>query len=149
VDSVEESSESNSETPCKKKGRRSACKISIGNRDLANIVNGFPGNKWEKKPFNYTFIQENIINSWIVVSFLPMTANAANNPKVRFELGEGGATEAEQKKMSGLYTDYCTKRDDLRKMEFNAELLDLEPTHVKNHLLPANEEEAIQALMKN
>ena len=35
------------------------------------------------------------------------------------------------------------------KMEFNAELLDLEPNHVENQILPANEEEAIQALMKN
>ena len=34
-------------------------------------------------------------------------------------------------------------------MKFNAELLDLEPNHVENHVLPANEEEAIQALMKN
>jgi hypothetical protein len=78
-----------------------------------------------------------------------MTANAVNNTKVQFELGEGGAPEAEQKKMSDLYTYYCTKREDLRKMEFNVELLDLEPPHVKNHLLPANKEEAIQALMKN
>ena len=32
VDSMEESSESDSETPCKKKkGRRSACNVSIGN----------------------------------------------------------------------------------------------------------------------
>ena len=38
---------------------------------------------------------------------------------------------------------------DLGKIEFNAELLDLEPNHVENHVLPANKEEAIQALMKN
>ena len=149
VDSMEESSESDSETPRKKKGRRSACNVSIGNRDLANIVNGFPGDELVNKPFDYTFTRQNIINSWIAVGFLPMTANAVNDPKVRFELGEGGAPEAEQKRISDLYTDYCTTRDDLGNMEFNAELLDLEPNHVENHVLPANEEEAIQALMKN
>ena len=56
VDSMEESSESDSENPCKKKGRRSACNISIGNRDLANIVNGFPGNKLVNKPEHHQFL---------------------------------------------------------------------------------------------
>jgi len=68
---------------------------------------------------------------------------------IRFELGKGGAPEAEQKRISDLYTDYCTMRDDLGNMEFNADLLDLKPNHVENHVLPANKEEAIQALMKN
>jgi len=56
---------------------------------------------------------------------------------------------AEQKRISDLNTDYCTTRDDLGNMEFNAELLDLEPNHVENYVLPTNKEEAIQALMKN
>jgi len=56
-----------------------------------------------------------------------------------FELGKGGAPEADQKRILDLYTDYCTTRDDLGNMEFNAELLDLEPNHVENHVLPANE----------
>ncbi len=68
---------------------------------------------------------------------------------IRFELGKGGAPEAEQKRISDLYADYCTTRDDFGNMEFNTELLDLEPNHLENHVLPANEEEAIQALMKN
>ncbi len=55
VDSMEESSESDSKTPRKKKGRRSACNISIGNRDQTNIVDGFPGNELVNKPFDYTF----------------------------------------------------------------------------------------------
>jgi hypothetical protein len=48
---MEESSESDSETPRKKKGRRSACNVSIGNRDLANIVNGFPGDSVKNRRF--------------------------------------------------------------------------------------------------
>ena len=34
-------------------------------------------------------------------------------------------------------------------MEFNVDLLDLEPTQVVNHPLPENEEAAIQALLEN
>jgi len=34
-----------------------------------------------------------------------------------FELGEGGAPEAEQKRILDLYTDYCTTRDDLGNMD--------------------------------
>ena len=48
-----------------------------------------------------------LINSWIAVGFLPMTGNAANELKVQFELGEGGAPEAEQKRMRDLYSEYC------------------------------------------
>jgi len=79
---MEESSESDSKTPRKKKGRRNACNISIGNCDLANIVNGFPGDELVNKPFDYTFTRQNIINSWIAVGFLSMTANAVNDPKL-------------------------------------------------------------------
>ncbi len=57
-------------------------KVSMGNRDLANIVNGFPGNSVKNRPFDYTFTKENIDNSWIVVGFLPMIANAGNDAKV-------------------------------------------------------------------
>ena len=34
-------------------------------------------------------------------------------------------------------------------MEFNVDLLDLEPTQVVNHPLPENEEAAIQVLLEN
>jgi hypothetical protein len=82
----DESSESKSEgdetSARKKKGKRSLCNVSMGNRDLANIVNSFPGNSVKNRPFDYTFTKENIINSWIAVGFLPMTANAVNNAKV-------------------------------------------------------------------
>ena len=61
----------------------------------------------------------NIVNSWIAVGFLPMTGNAVNDPKVQFELGEGGAPEAEQQRMRDLYSDYCATREELAGMEFN------------------------------
>jgi hypothetical protein len=66
----------------KKKGKRCLCNVSMGNRDLAKIDNGFPGNSLKSRSFDYTFTKKNIINSWITVGFLPMTANAVNNAKV-------------------------------------------------------------------
>ena len=132
----------------KKKHSRSACNVSLGNRDLSNIVNGFPGDNVSKKPFDYTFTKANIINSWIAVGFLPMTANAVNDPKVRYELGEGGAPEAEQKRIADLVEDYHQSRDELAELGFNADILDLQPKVAENHPIPADEEAAIEALMK-
>ena len=66
-----------------------------------------------KRLFDNTFTKENITNSWIAVGFLPMTANAVNDTKVLFELGEDGAWEAEQKRMRDLHSDYCATREEL------------------------------------
>jgi hypothetical protein len=132
----------------KKKHSRSACNVSLGNRDLSNIVNGFPGDDVSKRPFDYTFTKANIINSWIAVGFLPMTANAVNDPKVRYELGEGGALEAEQKRITDLVEDYQQSRSELAELGFNADILDLQPKVAVNQSIPADEEAAIEALMK-
>ena len=78
-----------------------------------------------------------------------MTVNAVNDPKVRFEWGEGGGPVAQQTRMQDLFNKYCTRREELADMEFNAELLDLQPPRVVNHPLPQNNEEAVQALVKN
>ncbi len=45
----------------------------------------------ELRPFDYHYTKEEIIESWLAVGFLPMTGKAAEDPKVRHELGEGGA----------------------------------------------------------
>ncbi len=78
-----------------------------------------------------------------------MTANAVNDPKVRFELGEGGAPQAEQKRITDLYDDYKATRQRLDHLKFNVELLDLEPATMVNHPLPIGKEATIQALVKN
>jgi hypothetical protein len=142
-DSAEESSKSDDDgiQAGKQKRTRTACNVSIGNRDLASIVNGYPGNPIARQPLDYTFTRRNIINSWIAVNFLPMTANVVNDPKVRFELGEGGAPEAEQKRIIDLYDDYKATRQRLDHLEFNVELFNIEPvlesyqmgTYVRTH----------------
>ena len=70
------------------------CNVTLGNLVLANIVNGYP---IELQPFDFIFQRDKIISRWIAVEFLPMTQNATNDPKVRWETCEGGApTEATQ-----------------------------------------------------
>jgi len=80
--------------------------VNIGNRDLGHIVNGFPGDPLAMRPFDKCFTTVKIVNTWIVVGFLPMTGNAANDPKVRYELGEGGAPAEARKRMELLVKDY-------------------------------------------
>ncbi len=70
---------------------QSICNVSLLNMDLGNLVNGWPDDPMELQPFNCHFNAERIIKTWIAVGFMPMTGNAANNPKVRYELKEGGA----------------------------------------------------------
>ncbi len=64
------------------------------NFDLANLVNGWPDDPGELRPFDYHFTKEGIIGSWLAVGFLPMAGKAAEDLKVRHELGEGGAPPA-------------------------------------------------------
>ena len=67
----------------------SVCNVSIGNEDLAAILNGFPGDAIEFRPFDRYFCRVRILSYWIAVGFLLMTRNVVNDPKVRYELGEG------------------------------------------------------------
>jgi hypothetical protein len=70
---------------------QSICNVSFSNMDLGNLVNGWPDDPVELQPFDCHFNTKQIIKTWIAVGFMPMTGNAANDPKVRYELGEGGA----------------------------------------------------------
>ena len=122
--SGEESSDS-TESVDKGKRKRSACHVSLGNIDLSSIVNRFNGDPIECRPFDQTFTTTNIIKSWIAVGSLPMTSNEAIDPKVRHELGEGGAPEEAQKRIQALVDGYNESREELRELGYNADLLDL------------------------
>ena len=115
---------------------RSACSVTIGNRDLGNIVNGFPGDPLEKRPFDKCFTKIKIINTWIVVGFLPMTGNAALDPKVCYELGEGGAPEEARKRMELLIKDYEESALELDRLGFNGGVMDVKARHVENLEIP-------------
>ena len=127
---------------------KSACNVTLGNRDLGHMVNGYKGDMIEKRPFDYCFQREHIIQTWKKVGFIPMTANAVNDPKVRHELGEGGAPAAEQERLAALVVDYGAKADGLTAAGFNGELLDLEPRQVLDAtIVPESEEEAAQKIV--
>ena len=54
----------------------SVCSVNITNRDLGAIVNGYPGDPLDLRPFDKCFSIVKILNTWIVVGFMPMTGNA-------------------------------------------------------------------------
>ena len=128
---------------------RSVCSVNIGNRDLGHIVNGFPGDLLEKRPFDKCFMTVKIVNTWIVVGFLPMTGNAALDPKVRYELGEGGAPEEAQKRMKLLVDDYEECGKELDRLGFNGGVMDLEAQEVEEIDIPEDEEALIQHIVDN
>ena len=70
----------------------SITKVKLSNLDLGHVINGFPGDPVELRPFDFCFTQEKIIKTWIKVGFMPHTGNAALDHKVRHELGEGLST---------------------------------------------------------
>ena len=61
---------------------KSVCNVTIGNPDLPRIVNGFPGDPIQKRPFDFVFTKENIWGWWKKVGFMPMSRNSLNHPKV-------------------------------------------------------------------
>jgi len=105
--------------------KESITKVKLSNLDLGHVVNGFPGDPVELRPFDFCFTQEKIIKTWIKVGFMPHTGNAASDPKVRHELGEGGAPMEQLVRMEQLVKDYNESAQRLTDMGFNGEVLDL------------------------
>ncbi len=64
------------------KVKQRLCNVSISNADLFFIVNGFPRDPIELKPFDSIFTRPKIWPWWVKVGFLPMTGNAVNDDKV-------------------------------------------------------------------
>ena len=85
---------------------KSVCVVNLTNTDLGAIVNGFPTDPIELRPFDYIFTRENIWSWWCKVGFMPMNRNSSNDDKVRHELGECGATEEKKEKIKILVEDY-------------------------------------------
>ncbi len=65
--------------------------------------------------------------------------NTVNDPKVQYELGEGGAPEAEQKRIANLVEDYHQSRDELAGLGFNPDILDLQLGAALKNFLPQNQ----------
>ena len=124
------------------------CNVSITNLDLGNIVNGFSDDPIELRPFDYSFRRGTIVNTWKAVGFVPMTANAVNDPKVRYELGDGGAPEKVQRRMEALEKEYAVSGKKLTAIGMNGHLLDAEmPKVVKQAPISDTSEAKIQKMV--
>lgn len=127
----------------------SVCNVSIDNRDLGAIVNGMPGDEIDKRPFDNTFTRPKIIDTCIKVGFLPMTGNAVNDPKVRYELGEGGAPPEASSRMELLEEEYNECAETLLRLGYNGKVLDLRARRVAamEEGLPDDEEAQVQHIL--
>lgn len=140
---------SDADTSSTSKKKSSVCTVRLGNLDLGNIVNGFPGDPIELRPFDYSFQKETIIRTWKAVGFVPMTANAVNDPKVRHELGDGGAPDVVQKRLKALNNDYGGSGKKLDAIGMNGHVLDVKMPRVVKQKIPATSEAKIQKMVND
>ena len=131
------------------KKKRSICNVSLSASDLSNVVNGFPGDPLELRPFDFCFTKDKIIKTWINVGFLPMTGNAALDPKVRYELGVGGAPAEARNQMETLQAEYASTSKELTEKGYNGKVLNLELPVVRNATLLADEDATVDHIVKN
>ena len=124
------------------------CNVSLGNLDLANIVNGWPDNPVDRRPFDKIFTPANVRSWWEKVGFLPMTRASLNNPKVRWELGEGGAPEEGTVRLELLLEEYKRVAAKASVLGYNGEVLDLEPARVEERHIPDGEDDQVKALVE-
>jgi hypothetical protein len=131
------------------KKRQSICNVSFSNFDLGNLVNGWPEDPVELRPFDFHFKKERIIKTWKAVGFLQMTGNATKDPKVRYEMGEGGAPDDATNRLDHLRADYRKSAETLTEMGFNGAMFDIEPPVVSKDVIPEGNEAKIQHIIDN
>jgi hypothetical protein len=78
-----------------------------------------------------------------------MTGRATEDPKVRHELGEGGAPPAAAKRLAALDKEYKIAAKTLTGMGYNGTMLDCELPKVKKKLVFRDEEARIQHIVDN
>ena len=128
----------------------SVCSVTLNCYDLAAIVNGFPHDPIEKRPFDYCFQKDKIKETWRKVGFLPMTRNAVNDERVRYEMGDGGAPPEIAQRMELLVEDYHEHRRTLQRLGFNGNIFDVEIPVVKRaeKEITVDEEKQIEMIIQ-
>ena len=86
--------------------KTNVCNVSFAPQDLPHIVNGYPRDPIHLRPFDKTFTKETIQSWWREVGFLPMNRNSLNDPKVRWQKGEGGAPKEAEVRIDRLQSAY-------------------------------------------
>jgi len=131
------------------KKRQSICNVSFSNFDLGNLVNGWPEDPVELRPFDFHFTKERIIKTWKAFGFLPMMGNATKDPKVRYEMGEGGSPDDATNCLDHLNADYRKSVEALTEMGFNGVIFDIEPPVVSKDIIPEGNDAKIQHIIDN
>ena len=80
---------------------------------------------------------------------MPMTRQALKDPKVRHELGEGGAPEEQSERLELLVEEYRQCAATLDKLGFHGKLLDIEVPVAKKFSIPESKEAQIDAIVAN
>ncbi len=126
----------------------STCNVKIDNNDLSAIVNGFPDDPIELRPFDKIFNSTNIWKWWCKVGFITMNQNALYDDKVRQQLGgEKAAVGDYGKRLKILAQDYEMAANEVTEMGFNGEILDLEMEVVQPQQNIDNEDELVNKLV--
>jgi len=147
VEVVEEEDEVEVEVVDNKK--QSICNVSFSKFDIGNLVNGWPEDPVELRPFDFHFTKERIIKTWKAVGFLPITDNATKDLKVRYEMGEGGAPADAMNCMDLLHADYRKSAETLTEMGFNGAMFDIELPGVSKDIIPEGNKAKIQHIIDN
>ena len=130
--------------------RGSLMNVGLGNLDLGHMVDGYPGDPIERRPFTYCFTPAKVLTWWRKVGFLPMNRNALNDPKVRYELGEGGAPEDEGRRLALLEEAYKEGAAGLQRLGFNGiDVFDIELPRADDVKFGEKDEKKIDEMMKD
>ncbi len=83
------------------------------------------------------------------VGFMPMTGKAANDPKVRYELGEGGAPPEASDQLIALHAEYRRAGDALTSISLIGAMFDIELPKVQPAPVFVNDEARINHIVEN
>ena len=78
-----------------------------------------------------------------------MTRNTLNDPKVRYEVGDGGAPEEEGKQLVLLEEEYQEGARALQELGYNGDVFDLELPRAKKRVFAPDDESNTEALIKD
>ena len=83
--------------------RKIKCVIGLDNNDLSTMINGYPNDAIEKKPFDRAFTKERIKDAFYKVGYIPFTRRCLSNPKVRHEINENTGVSKELSELQQHY----------------------------------------------
>lgn len=122
----------------------------LTNDDIPAMVNGEPGDRIDKRPFDYSFSRKNIFKSWLAIGFVPFTRAALDHPEVRHMLGEGGTTDKMREKLEAVQKEYEDLKRKVTECGMNSNVFDSKiPVHKKHSSTQKSEDEQVRSLVES